>query len=180
MCQERLIGEILELSSILSSFRLTGFLALELDKESPYNWLDDNFWLKKAYLEWRTPLPVNSNWWLAYKNGEPAQQDTNPKRLEDVSDWAGITSWQIRRASWLLSRTLDFKDRLGRCGFPYARSNDARLNALSQELYPFVPIVGSQHPYSNCLFASYESFLRIDSNTSEAAFEDTRTETSIA
>jgi hypothetical protein len=39
-----------------------------LDAVSPHNWLDDNFWMKKAYLEWRAPLLVNSNWWLAFVN----------------------------------------------------------------------------------------------------------------
>ncbi|THH07379.1 hypothetical protein EW145_g3423 [Phellinidium pouzarii] len=81
----------------------------EIDRKSPYNWLDDNFWLKKAYLEWRAPLLVNSNWWLAYKHDHSV-----PACVMDGADAnmrAGISSWQIRRAAWLLSRTLEFKRR---------------------------------------------------------------------
>jgi len=81
---------------------------LALDKVSPFNWLDDNFWVNKAYLEWRAPLLVNSNWWLAFVD-DPAipksalSGETNDNR-------AGTTFWQLRRASWLLHRMLHFKD----------------------------------------------------------------------
>ena len=27
-------------------------------------------------------------------------------------DWAGVTSWQVKRAAWLISRILDFKERM--------------------------------------------------------------------
>ncbi|KAH9983330.1 acyltransferase ChoActase/COT/CPT [Russula compacta] len=43
---------------------------LSLDKSSPRNWLDDNIWLKKAYHEWRLPLLIHSNWWLAFFNDD--------------------------------------------------------------------------------------------------------------
>lgn len=83
----------------------------ELDKASPYNWLDDNFWLKKAYLEYRAPLPINSNWWLAYKNDRTVPPEVI-ERADDGDRVLGISPWQIRRAAWLLSRTLEFKERL--------------------------------------------------------------------
>jgi hypothetical protein len=79
-----------------------------LDKVSPYNWLDDNFWTEKAYLEWRAPLLVNSNWWLAF-NEDPLiprsalSGETNNNR-------AGTTFWQLRRTAWLIHRILQFKD----------------------------------------------------------------------
>ncbi|KAH9935245.1 acyltransferase ChoActase/COT/CPT [Amylocystis lapponica] len=69
---------------------------LALDKASPYNWLDDNFWLKKAYHEWRSPLLINSNWWLAFINDRTA----------------GTTGWQVRRAASLVHGVLDWKARL--------------------------------------------------------------------
>ncbi|CAG8726191.1 5532_t:CDS:2, partial [Acaulospora colombiana] len=40
----------------------------KLEESSPYNWFDDNFWLRKAYLENRQPLLINSNWWLALQD----------------------------------------------------------------------------------------------------------------
>lgn len=83
-----------------------------LDKVSPDNWLDDNFWVNKAYLEWRAPLVVNSNWWLAF-NDDPLMPrsaltgETNNNRV-------GTTFWQLRRSAWLLHRMLQFKDNLAR------------------------------------------------------------------
>ncbi|KAF9067237.1 carnitine acetyltransferase [Rhodocollybia butyracea] len=75
----------------------------ELDKSSPDNWLDDNFWLK-GYLQWRAPLLVNSNWWLVF-NDDPLQPS-------DEHNSSGFTSWQLQRASWLVHRTLEFKDKI--------------------------------------------------------------------
>ena len=84
------------------------FTPTALDKVSPYNWLDDNFWMNKAYLEWRAPLLINSNWWLAFADdpGIPKNAlsgETNDNRV-------GTTFWQLRRASWLLHRMLQFRD----------------------------------------------------------------------
>ncbi|KAG5651360.1 hypothetical protein H0H81_008929 [Sphagnurus paluster] len=81
-----------------------------LDRASPNNWLDDNFWINKAYLEWRAPLLVNSNWWLAFHDDELVP----PSALtgESSDSRAGITLWQIRRAAWIVHRVLDFKEQL--------------------------------------------------------------------
>ncbi|KIM67526.1 hypothetical protein SCLCIDRAFT_21056 [Scleroderma citrinum Foug A] len=86
---------------------------LALDKASPHNWLDDNFWLKKMYLEWRAPLLINSNWWLTFVN----DTDVPDKVITDQGQ--GFTPWQIRRAACLVHRVLNFKHRM-----------------QSQELYP--------------------------------------------
>lgn len=106
LCQERLKGEH-ELSCHNIS-RAERAICTELDENSPYNWLDDNFWLYKAYLEWRAPLLINSNWWLAYMN-DPSISQSLPSE-EELR--AGISAKQIRRASWLVKRTLEFKERL--------------------------------------------------------------------
>ncbi|KAH6913323.1 carnitine acetyltransferase [Coprinopsis sp. MPI-PUGE-AT-0042] len=85
---------------------------IALDKASPNNWLDDNFWLDKAYLEWRAPLLVNSNWWLAFY-----EDDMIPKtglKGETNNNRAGTTFWQLRRAAWLTWRILEFKDQIDR------------------------------------------------------------------
>ncbi|CAL1716338.1 unnamed protein product [Somion occarium] len=83
-----------------------------LDKASPHNWLDDNIWLKKAYHEWRAPLIVNSNWWLSFKNDPTIPEDVYLGLARDEIKGTAITRWQVRRASWLLHRTLEFKSRL--------------------------------------------------------------------
>ncbi|KAF9485148.1 acyltransferase ChoActase/COT/CPT [Pholiota conissans] len=79
-----------------------------LDKVSPDNWLDDNFWINKAYLEWRAPLLVNSNWWLAF-----CDDTLIPKSAlsgETNNNRAGTTFWQLRRSAWLIYRMLQFKE----------------------------------------------------------------------
>lgn len=85
--------------------------------------------MKHTYHQWRVPLPVNSNWWLAFVNdpnltreadSKLTRVDTNftrePERDSLLGDkgWVGITPWQIRRAAWLIWRILDFKERLDR------------------------------------------------------------------
>ncbi|KAK0223286.1 acyltransferase ChoActase/COT/CPT [Armillaria fumosa] len=90
---------------------------LALDKTSPNNWLDDNFWIKKAYMEWRAPLLINSNWWLAFE--DDANIPVSETDRQDGYFKTGFSRWQIKRAAWLLHRMLEFKIKLG-----------------TQELYP--------------------------------------------
>ncbi|PIL35584.1 transporter [Ganoderma sinense ZZ0214-1] len=83
---------------------------LELDQSSPHNWLDDNIWLRKAYHEWRAPLIVNSNWWLAL-----ADDFSIPATVRyPARPISGFTTWQVRRAAWLVHRVLDFRAQLDR------------------------------------------------------------------
>ncbi|KAH9850370.1 acyltransferase ChoActase/COT/CPT [Lenzites betulinus] len=83
---------------------------IELNKKSPNNWLNDQIWLKKAYHEWRAPLIVNSNWWLAL-----GDDSTIPPAVRYPSGLGNsCTPWQIRRAAWLVHRILEFKVRLER------------------------------------------------------------------
>ncbi|KAF7970073.1 hypothetical protein HWV62_25048 [Athelia sp. TMB] len=94
-------------------------IALDKSQESPRNWLDDSIWIKKAYHEWREPLPINSNWWLTFLNDSavPAHaQGVPPTSRQDAGEeeLAGVTTWQLRRAAWLVWHTLDFKERLDR------------------------------------------------------------------
>lgn len=83
---------------------------LALDRASPHNWLDDNFWINKAYLEWRAPLLINSNWWLAFQDDDLLPQSALTGESSDSR--AGITLWQVRRAAWLVHRVLDYKGQL--------------------------------------------------------------------
>ncbi|KAJ6513136.1 acyltransferase ChoActase/COT/CPT [Mycena sanguinolenta] len=80
---------------------------LALDRASPNNWLEDNFWTNKTYLEWRSPLLVHSNWWLAFQNDALIPEHAKKEQTD-------ITPWQVRRAAWLVHRFLCFKDRLDR------------------------------------------------------------------
>ncbi|EJD49075.1 acyltransferase ChoActase/COT/CPT [Auricularia subglabra TFB-10046 SS5] len=79
---------------------------IALDKRSPYNWLDDNFWLRKAYLEVRDPLPINSNWWLLLKDDA-----SRPTNLPSVPEGV-VGEWQLARAAWVAWRALIFRGKL--------------------------------------------------------------------
>ncbi|EPQ54332.1 acyltransferase ChoActase/COT/CPT [Gloeophyllum trabeum ATCC 11539] len=83
---------------------------LDLERKSPYNWLDDNIWTNTAYLERREPIMIHSNWWLAfYDDINVPSHATNERSFpHDI----GITPWQVRRAAWLVHRLVDFKRRL--------------------------------------------------------------------
>lgn len=81
-----------------------------LDRSSPRNWLDDNIWLKKAYHEWRAPLLIHSNWWLAFSNDDRIPEKAI--REPASSDLVQITPWQVRRAAWLTFRHLEFRDNI--------------------------------------------------------------------
>lgn len=83
---------------------LVALINLALDKISPHNWLDDTIWLKKAYLESRSPLLINSNWWLAF------MPDLLKPHEYHITE--GISSFQLRRAAWLVHRILEFKHKL--------------------------------------------------------------------
>jgi carnitine O-acetyltransferase len=83
---------------------------IDVERNSPNNWLDDNFWTSAAYHSWREPLPVNSNWWIN------CAHDTDAPRsiIESTPTEGTFTDWQVRRAAVLSWRLLDFKDRLER------------------------------------------------------------------
>jgi carnitine O-acetyltransferase len=64
--------------------------------------------MKRAYLQWRAPLVVNSNWWLALNN-DPTISVSAPHEAPQQ-----INPLQVRRTAWILHRFLDFKYRLER------------------------------------------------------------------
>ncbi|EJU04961.1 acyltransferase ChoActase/COT/CPT [Dacryopinax primogenitus] len=78
---------------------------IDVDRSSENNWLDDNFWIKKAYHEWRAPLMVHSNWWLLFHTDAtiPLSVAENPPSPGQFGEW------QLKRAAWLTARFLDFK-----------------------------------------------------------------------
>ncbi|KAK0569116.1 hypothetical protein OC861_001256 [Tilletia horrida] len=115
------------INSFLSS-PLSGQLQqrlLDVDRTSPNNWLDDRFWLQKAYHEWRVPLLINSNWWLMFTNDPNTPQGLGEHLGHGKAELAGQkgsaalgesqwneAQWGIRRAAWLTNRLIDFYRRL--------------------------------------------------------------------
>ncbi|CAE6408771.1 unnamed protein product [Rhizoctonia solani] len=92
---------------------------IDLDNASENNWLDDNLWMKKAYHEWRAPLLIHSNWWLLFHHDATIpdhikSHDGTSPLAEGVKLPTGgeIGDWQIRRAAWLATRFMNFKERL--------------------------------------------------------------------
>ncbi|CAD6581459.1 MAG: hypothetical protein CYPHOPRED_001580 [Cyphobasidiales sp. Tagirdzhanova-0007] len=83
---------------------------IDVERASPDNWLNDNYWQTVAYHSWRVPLPINSNWWILCAH----DQDV-PRAVTDSRPATGeVTNWQVRRAAILVWRLLDFKQRLER------------------------------------------------------------------
>jgi len=74
--------------------------------------------MNKAYLEWRAPLLVNSNWWLAFHD-DPLIP-TSALSGETNNNRAGTTFWQIRRSAWLTHRMLQFKENVAETYVPPA------------------------------------------------------------
>ncbi|PWZ00834.1 acyltransferase ChoActase/COT/CPT [Testicularia cyperi] len=93
---------------------------IDVDRTTDNNWLDDRWWLQKAYHEWRVPLMINSNWWLMFVNDKnmPQQLAEHPGHDATAAEqglggqYWDDASWGIRRAAWLTSRFLQFKERL--------------------------------------------------------------------
>ncbi|KAI3652212.1 hypothetical protein MP228_003515 [Amoeboaphelidium protococcarum] len=72
------------------------------------NWLD-KWWLDLAYLSWREPLIVNSNWFLAMK--EHPQHPQNLKHYSQPPVQEGrFTSFQIHRAAGFITNALNMKE----------------------------------------------------------------------
>ena len=93
---------------------------IDVDRTTENNWLDDRWWLQKAYHEWRVPLLINSNWWLMFTNDQNMPKDLAEHPGHDAATaeqglggqhW-DEASWGVRRAAWLTSRFLQFKQRL--------------------------------------------------------------------
>lgn len=97
---------------------------VDLDRTSPNNWLNDaNLWMRTAYHQIRAPLPIHSNWWLLLQDDpnvplgvRQGQADIKGKGVEKGST---TSVWQVRRAAWLVSRFLEYREKLEGCVFIY-------------------------------------------------------------
>ncbi|KAG2182043.1 hypothetical protein INT43_006969 [Umbelopsis isabellina] len=94
---------------------------IDLDRSSESNWLDDQFWLQKAYHEWREPLLVNSNWYMLGVDDPHHPKDLLANGAKRSS--GDYTYFQARRAAHMIYEGIDFKQILP-C------TSDADLSAL--------------------------------------------------
>src|ERR1043165_3756991 len=89
---------------------------IDIDRISPHNWLDDTWWMKKAYHEWRVPLVVNSNWYIAFIDDPNTPEEY---LLNDgIRPKGQFSEWQIKRAAHIIGRMLDFKELVDTERFP--------------------------------------------------------------
>ena len=97
------------------------------------NWLDA-WWLKYAYLSWRNPVMIDSNWYMLMRDDPViqslAKSNTNHTAL------GGFTSLQIKRAARYLNGMLDVADHLRNGTFPVERFKDG--SPMSMEKYGWV------------------------------------------
>jgi carnitine O-acetyltransferase len=80
---------------------------LKYDQTQPNSWLE-KWWLELAYLSWRAPLMINSNWFLSMRDQHlPFVQDY----LNRSTVSKGIfTSEQLQRASGFITNLLNYKE----------------------------------------------------------------------
>jgi carnitine O-acetyltransferase len=98
---------------------------IDIDRTSPSNWLEDNFWLRKgkgitskkgklnrylAYLEWREPLMVNSDWYILGKNDDRHP----PQLLSNMQPSGRFSKFQVKRAAHMTRRILEYKEMIDR------------------------------------------------------------------
>ncbi|KAI8925851.1 Choline/Carnitine o-acyltransferase-domain-containing protein [Entophlyctis helioformis] len=98
---------------------------IEYERKQPNSWLED-IWLNKAYLEYREPAPINSNWWCAFIN-----HPNHPKDLLHKPPPKGVmSSFQVQRAAGLITNALNFKEILDSGNYPpeYARDTPLCMN----------------------------------------------------
>ncbi|KAF9273022.1 hypothetical protein BGZ68_001905, partial [Mortierella alpina] len=80
---------------------------LDVDRAAPDNWLDDTWWISKAYHEWREPLLVNSNWYILMRN------DLNhPAKFQPTAENPAYTTFQVKRAAHVAQQLLDYTETL--------------------------------------------------------------------
>ncbi|KAF9913809.1 hypothetical protein BX616_009538 [Lobosporangium transversale] len=82
---------------------------LDVDRAAPHNWLDDTWWISKAYHEWRVPLIVNSNWYILVNN-----ETNHPKEFYPTAENPAYTTFQVKRAAHVTQQLLDYIDTLNR------------------------------------------------------------------
>lgn len=113
---------------------------LDVDATTPHNWLDDRFWLQKAYHEWRVPLLINSNWWLMFLNDpsvpreiaeHPGDAPAYTREAVDTQNWEHLP-YGLRRATWFIYRMLLYRQMIMR---ETLRPDVSRIGAFCMNQY---------------------------------------------
>ncbi|KAI7950444.1 hypothetical protein MJO29_009118 [Puccinia striiformis f. sp. tritici] len=120
---------------------------IDIDRSSPNNWLDDNYWIKLAYHSARSPLPVNSNWWILLKH----DRDIPAAVIEGAPETGRFTDWQLRRAATLIHRFMIFKGMLDRQEIIPDSSRSARWQRhwILDSLYGITRVPHKPHDHLN-------------------------------
>ncbi|KAG9072821.1 hypothetical protein KI688_000599 [Linnemannia hyalina] len=95
---------------------------LDVDRAAPDNWLDDTWWISKAYHEWREPLLVNSNWYILMRN-----EYNHPTEFYSTVENPAYTTFQVKRAAHLAQQLLDYIDTLYRQNIPVEMTRSGPL-----------------------------------------------------
>ncbi|KAF7720979.1 hypothetical protein EC973_005653 [Apophysomyces ossiformis] len=103
---------------------------VDIDRSSPYNWLEDNFWLRKAYLEWREPLMVNSNWYILGQDDEKHPQIllTNDTPIKSGE----FSYFQVRRAAHMIYHGLEYKESIDKQTLPVDMMRGGKAQCMWQ------------------------------------------------
>ncbi|RKO93566.1 acyltransferase ChoActase/COT/CPT, partial [Blyttiomyces helicus] len=78
---------------------------IEHDNAQEESWLED-LWLDQAYLGWRAPTLINSNWWTQFKD----RDDVKPMLLKRPPPENVLTAFQIKRAAELITNLVNFNE----------------------------------------------------------------------
>lgn len=90
----------------------------------PENWLDQ-WWYQKAYLEWREPLVVNSNWYMLLRDDPVTQKELEIDRgFRPLGEYSPV---QIKRAAVVLSGFLDAFDLIRSESWPVEQTKEGPL-----------------------------------------------------
>ncbi|KAF9113171.1 hypothetical protein BGX27_002076 [Mortierella sp. AM989] len=121
---------------------------LDVDRAAPNNWLDDTWWISKAYHEWREPLLVNSNWYILMKN-EP----DHPSVFYPTVENPAYSTFQVKRSAHVAQQLLDYLDALNSQQIPPEKT---RAGPLCMNQYTH--IVASRIPQHVCDRLTYTPF----------------------
>ncbi|PVU91117.1 hypothetical protein BB561_004561 [Smittium simulii] len=103
---------------------------ISYEKTQQFHWLE-KWWEEAAYLTWREPLIINSNYWLTFETLPFAYDKLNNPEFENscinlsrkekgylvVTD-AGFGEFQIRLAAAVANRSLDFSEIISNQSYP--------------------------------------------------------------
>ncbi|KAI1314717.1 hypothetical protein EDD11_001839 [Mortierella claussenii] len=95
---------------------------LDVDRAAPDNWLDDTWWISKAYHEWREPLLVNSNWYILMKN-----EADHPTQFQPTAVNPAYTTFQVKRAAHVAQQLLDYTESLFSQNIPVEKTRAGPL-----------------------------------------------------